>query len=224
MNSVEQIAGKAKTGIWGLDNILSGGFSRGHIFLIEGRTGHRQDHGRAAIPCLKARAPAKSASTSHCPKPSANCARAPRLTAGPWATASRCSNCCRRKACWIPSSSKACSIPPISNSAKPPSRFSKRSNAAGRPGGSRQPVRDQAAGAEFAALSAADSGDQALFREVRHYGDVIRRSDRRGRRQDRAQRRAWCVPARRTGAGLRRGTAARAHHQISRCEIPRRLP
>jgi circadian clock protein KaiC len=39
MNVVEQIAGKAKTGIWGLDNILSGGFSRGHIFLVEGAPG-----------------------------------------------------------------------------------------------------------------------------------------------------------------------------------------
>src|ERR1700709_432787 len=39
MNSVEQIAGKAETGIWGLDNILSGGFSRGHLFLIEGAPG-----------------------------------------------------------------------------------------------------------------------------------------------------------------------------------------
>src|SRR6201991_4357509 len=39
MNAAEQIAGKAKTGIWGLDNILSGGFSRGHIFLIEGAPG-----------------------------------------------------------------------------------------------------------------------------------------------------------------------------------------
>src|ERR1700754_4294158 len=39
MNAAEQIAGKAKTGIWGLDNILAGGFSRGHIFLIEGAPG-----------------------------------------------------------------------------------------------------------------------------------------------------------------------------------------
>jgi circadian clock protein KaiC len=39
MNAVEQIAGKAKTGIWGLDNILSGGFSRGHLFLLEGAPG-----------------------------------------------------------------------------------------------------------------------------------------------------------------------------------------
>src|ERR1700704_6512915 len=39
MNLVESIAGKAKTGIWGLDNILSGGFSRGHLFLVEGAPG-----------------------------------------------------------------------------------------------------------------------------------------------------------------------------------------
>jgi circadian clock protein KaiC len=39
MNSVETFAGKAKTGIWGLDNILSGGFSRGHVFLVEGAPG-----------------------------------------------------------------------------------------------------------------------------------------------------------------------------------------
>ena len=39
MNSVEQGAAKAKTGIWGLDNILSGGFSRGHLFLVEGAPG-----------------------------------------------------------------------------------------------------------------------------------------------------------------------------------------
>src|SRR6201747_1056929 len=39
MNAVDPIAGKAKTGIWGLDDILSGGFSRGHLFLVEGAPG-----------------------------------------------------------------------------------------------------------------------------------------------------------------------------------------
>ncbi|MEA2884381.1 MAG: circadian clock protein KaiC [Bradyrhizobium sp.] len=39
MNSVAPLAGKAKTGIWGLDNILSGGFTRGHLFLVEGAPG-----------------------------------------------------------------------------------------------------------------------------------------------------------------------------------------
>lgn len=39
MNSVATFAEKAQTGIWGLDNILSGGFSRGHLFLVEGAPG-----------------------------------------------------------------------------------------------------------------------------------------------------------------------------------------
>jgi circadian clock protein KaiC len=30
---------RAQTGIWGLDNILSGGFTRGHLFLVEGAPG-----------------------------------------------------------------------------------------------------------------------------------------------------------------------------------------
>jgi circadian clock protein KaiC len=39
MNSAETLAQKAKSGVWGLDNILSGGFSRGHVFLVEGAPG-----------------------------------------------------------------------------------------------------------------------------------------------------------------------------------------
>src|SRR3981189_31459 len=39
MNFVEPLPSKAKTGIWGLDDILSGGFSRGHVFLVEGAPG-----------------------------------------------------------------------------------------------------------------------------------------------------------------------------------------
>jgi circadian clock protein KaiC len=39
MNSIETFAETAKTGIWGLDDILSGGFSRGHLFLVEGAPG-----------------------------------------------------------------------------------------------------------------------------------------------------------------------------------------
>jgi circadian clock protein KaiC len=39
MNKVETAASKAKSGIWGLDDILSGGFSRGHLFLLEGAPG-----------------------------------------------------------------------------------------------------------------------------------------------------------------------------------------
>ncbi|MBI5261458.1 MAG: AAA family ATPase [Bradyrhizobium sp.] len=32
-------AQKTRTGVWGLDDILSGGFSRGHVFLVEGAPG-----------------------------------------------------------------------------------------------------------------------------------------------------------------------------------------
>jgi circadian clock protein KaiC len=39
MNSVETNVGLAKTGIWGLDDILSGGFTRQHVFLLEGAPG-----------------------------------------------------------------------------------------------------------------------------------------------------------------------------------------
>jgi circadian clock protein KaiC len=39
MSSAQVLDGKAKTGIWGLDNILGGGFTRGHVFLVEGAPG-----------------------------------------------------------------------------------------------------------------------------------------------------------------------------------------
>jgi circadian clock protein KaiC len=39
MDSDQSIATKARTGIWGLDEILAGGFSRGHSFLLEGAPG-----------------------------------------------------------------------------------------------------------------------------------------------------------------------------------------
>src|SRR4051795_7820271 len=39
MSFTKMNVGRAKTGIWGLDEILSGGFSRGHVFLLEGAPG-----------------------------------------------------------------------------------------------------------------------------------------------------------------------------------------
>jgi circadian clock protein KaiC len=39
MNLFQAFEGQAKTGIWGLDDILSGGLSRGHLFLVEGAPG-----------------------------------------------------------------------------------------------------------------------------------------------------------------------------------------
>ena len=39
MDSIVKSAAKAKTGIYGLDNVLAGGFSRGNVFLLEGAPG-----------------------------------------------------------------------------------------------------------------------------------------------------------------------------------------
>lgn len=39
MASIKEFSGRAQTGVWGLDNILSGGLSRGHVFLVEGAPG-----------------------------------------------------------------------------------------------------------------------------------------------------------------------------------------
>jgi circadian clock protein KaiC len=39
MSVAEQSVDRAKTGIWGLDNILAGGFTRRHVFLVEGAPG-----------------------------------------------------------------------------------------------------------------------------------------------------------------------------------------
>src|SRR6201989_3192970 len=39
MNFIDQSERRAKIGIWGLDDILSGGLSRGHLFLVEGAPG-----------------------------------------------------------------------------------------------------------------------------------------------------------------------------------------
>jgi circadian clock protein KaiC len=36
---MSQTDNKAKSGIWGLDDVLEGGFSRGHVFLLEGEPG-----------------------------------------------------------------------------------------------------------------------------------------------------------------------------------------
>ena len=47
---VELIADKAKSGIWGLDDILSGGFTREHMFLVEGAPGTGKTTIALAVP------------------------------------------------------------------------------------------------------------------------------------------------------------------------------
>ena len=225
MHSVEKLAGKAKTGIWGLDNILSGGFSRGHRLPRRRRAGHRQDHRRAAVSARRRARPARNASTSRCRKPSANCATA-RASHG-WTLDDGIEVFELLPPESLLDSEQQQSLLYSSDlelGETTKQIFEAVERVAAGPGRARQPVRNPAAGAKLAALPAADPGDQALLRAIRHHRAAARRPHRRSRRQDRAQRRPWRDPAGGTGAGLRRGAAARARHQVSRRQVSRRLP
>ena len=74
--------GNAKTGISGLDEILSVGLTRGHVFLLEGEPGS----GKTTVAVQFVLEGAKRESdryTSLFPRPSRNFARELRRTAGP---------------------------------------------------------------------------------------------------------------------------------------------
>ena len=66
---------KAGTGIAGLDDILAGGFSRGHVFLLREIQAPGKPPWRFASFCRE-RSKARSASTSPCRKPSQNSGQA----------------------------------------------------------------------------------------------------------------------------------------------------
>lgn len=73
-------AAKARTGVSGLDTILAGGLSAGHVFLLEGNPGA----GKTTIALqflIKARDLVSAGSTSRSRKPKANCGPEPRRTA-----------------------------------------------------------------------------------------------------------------------------------------------
>ena len=93
------------------------------------RPRRRQNDHRPAVPAGRRQGGRnENSSTSRCPKPRANCGKARPRTDGRWANTFRSSNRRRRKACWTPINSRACSIPPISNWAKRPNKYSTRSN------------------------------------------------------------------------------------------------
>ena len=179
MNSVEAIAEKAKTGIWGLDNILSGGFSRGHVFLVEGAPGTGKTTDRAAIPDGR-RQGRREVPLHHSV---GNRTRVARRRGLPWLDAGRSDRGVRIAAAGKPARFRPAAEPAlfVGSRTRRNHQADLRGGGTGaaEPGGARQPFRDQAAGAKLAALPAADSGDQALFREIRHHGDAARRSDRR---------------------------------------------
>ena len=222
MNSVDTTAAKAKTGIVGLDNILSGGFSRGHVFLVEGAPGTGKTTVALQFLLEGARAGEK----------------------GLYITLSETERELRDGAAshgWSLDDSVGVFelLPPESlldadqqqsllySSDLELGETTKLIFEAVERARPSRVVLDSLSEirllAELASLPPANFGGQALFREIQHHRVAARRSHRGCRRQDRAQHRPWRAAARRTGAGLRGGTAARAHRQISRRKISRRL-
>ena len=131
---VESIVGKAKSGIWGLDDILAGGFTREHMFLIEGAPGTGKttialqflmEGARAGEKCLyitlsETERELRLGAASHGWKLDERIEVYRVVAAGEPAR--------------LPSNSRACSIPPTSNWARPPSRSSPPSIARSRTG------------------------------------------------------------------------------------------
>ena len=59
----------AESGVPGLDDVLSGGFTRGSLFLVEGNPGT----GKSDCDfCWKGKKPGSDLFTSHCPRPKKN--------------------------------------------------------------------------------------------------------------------------------------------------------
>ena len=85
-------------------------------------------------------------------------------------------------------------------------------------GGNRQPVRDQAAGAEFATLSPADSRAEALLRAASVYGRHARRSHDRDHRSRSSQYRAQRDPSGSACADLWRRAPPAAGRQMPRAD------
>ena len=185
MNSVKSMTGKAQTGVWGLDDILSGGFSRGHLFLVEGAPGTGKttvalqfllEGARAGEKCLyitlsETEHELRDGAASHGWTLGEDIEVFELLPPESLLDAEQQQSLLYSSDLELGETTKQ--IFEAVERARP-SRVVLDS------------LRDQASGAKLAALSAANSGDQALLREVRHHGDAARRSDCRHRRQDRA--------------------------------------
>ena len=208
MDSIETLAGKAKTGIWGLDNILSGGFTRGHLFLAEGEPGTGKTTVALQFLLEGARAGEKCLYITL----SETEQRAARRRGLAWLDAGRRHRNIRVAAAGKSARRRAAAEPAVF--IRPRTRRDHQADLRGgraRPAGprrARQPVGNPSARAKLAALPAADTGDQALLRAARHDRSVARRPHGGSCGQDGAQRRPWRDPAGRAGAGLRRRAAA----------------
>jgi len=177
MNLIEPIANKAKTGIWGLDDILSGGFSRGHVFLVEGAPGTGKttialqflmEGARAGEKCLyitlsETERELRDGAASHGWDLDDGIEIFELLPPESLLDSEQQQSLLYSSDLELGETTK---------------QIFETVERAAEPGGVGQPLRDQAAGAKLAPIPAADSGDQALFRKVRHHGDAARRSDR----------------------------------------------
>ena len=223
---VEFDCGQKRKAAFGGSTISCRAGSRGSIcFWSRARPGPARPRSRSSS-CWRAPGPARNASTSRCPKPSANCAHG--AASHGWTLDERHRGV-RIAAAGKPARFRAAAEPALfvrsrtrrDHQADFRGRRSRRSRtgwcstAFPRSGCWRRAR--CATGGRFWRSSITSRKFSAT---VLLLDDLTAEA----RRQDRAQRRAWRVAARGTGAGLWRGAAARACRQVSRRQVSRRLP
>ena len=226
MTSTERKSlGKARTGVAGLDDILAGGLQRGRVYLIEGSPGTGKTTIATQILMEGAAAGERGLyiTLSETEEELRETRRLARLVRSRSRTQS--SSWCPRKTCSTKSSSKAFSIPRISNSERRRSGFSRRSRSTSPD----RLVLDSLSEIRLLAQSSLRYRRQVLA--LKHYfarsgATVVMLDDMTTEysRQDRAQHRSWRHPPGGTGARLRCRAAADAGDQVSRAALPRRVP
>ena len=223
MHAVKTFADKAKTGIWGLDDVLAGGFSRGHLFLVEGAPGTGKttvalqfllEGVKAGEKCLyitlsETERELREGAASHGWELGDGIEMFELLPPESLLDSEQQQSLLYSSDLELGETTKQ--IFEAVERAKP-----------GRV------VLDSLSEIRLLAQSSLRYRRQILAHQalLAKFGTTVMLLDdltAEACRQDRAQRRPWRVAARRTGAGLWRRAAARARHQISRRQVSRRL-